>query len=570
MPQPDIRLRQLLSSRKGAWSLSLLLGWITLIAVLGLLAVSGWFITASAAAGLLVAGAYSFDFFRPAALIRLAAMTRTAGRYAERLSSHNAVLALLQDLRCRVFGRLAASPVNALQSSARQQHRLVADIDLLDRFPLSVVAPWFWASSILVLLLAFYTWLAPQLLLAALAGLVPGWLLLPLLTGQQVARLARLDADKAEERRVFLLHSLQLRVSLVIWQQWHDRQQKFAALDADYLEHQAAQTMASSRLLLWQHWALALGFLLMLWVAEPLLASGELQLPWLVAALLAYLGFYEVVAPLTASFIALGLSQAARDRLNQLGRTQITAASMAQPQLFAPALSLQHLQVAYAGARRFVLELQAGDILLITGPSGSGKSSLLETLAGHLPPLQGRCLLGGQEYSNSSAASAIGYLPQHFDLFNLSLAQNLRLGVPAATDAELWQALEQVALADWARAQPLQLDTPLGEHAVAVSGGQARRIALARLLLRRQPLLLLDEPFAGLDAGSASRVLRSVCQHQRGGVLVIVSHDVPAGMEQWGRVRRLVFGVGDGWRQWHQPYVASAQSLRDGDSSSIL
>ncbi|MFA5678848.1 MAG: ATP-binding cassette domain-containing protein [Pseudomonas sp.] len=546
MPPSDIRLRQLLASRKGAWSLSLLLGWITLIAVLGLLAVSGWFITASAAAGLLVAGAYSFDFFRPAALIRLAAMTRTAGRYAERLSSHHAVLALLQDLRCRVFGRLAANPASTLQSSARQQHRLVADIDLLDRFPLSVVAPWFWASSILVLLLAFYSWLSPQLLYAALAGLVSGWLLLPLLTGQQVARLARLDADKAEERRVFLLHSLQLRVPLVIWQQWQNRQQKFAALDADYLQHQAAQTIASSRLLLWQHWALALGFLLMLWVAGPLLASGQLQLPWLVAALLAYLGFYEVVAPLTTSFIALGLSQAARDRLNQLGQTQAPASAalnpLAQAGQLAPQLSLQQLQVVHAGERRFDLELQAGDILLVTGPSGSGKSSLLETLAGHLPPLQGRCLFDGQAYDSSSAAGMIGYLPQQFDLFNLGLAQNLRLGVPAATDAELWQVLEQVALADWAKAQPLQLDTPLGEHAVAVSGGQARRIALARLLLRRQPLLLLDEPFAGLDTDSASRVLHSICQHQQDSILVLVSHDVPPGLEQFQeRVQQLHF-----------------------------
>lgn len=546
MPPPDIRLRQLLASRKGAWSLSLLLGWITLIAVLGLLAVSGWFITASAAAGLLVAGAYSFDFFRPAALIRLAAMTRTAGRYAERLSSHHAVLALLQDLRCRVFGRLAANPVSTLQSSARQQHRLVADIDLLDRFPLSVVAPWFWASSILVLLLAFYSWLSPQLLYAALAGLVPGWLLLPLLTGQQIARLARLDADKAEERRVFLLHSLQLRVPLVIWQQWQGRQQKFAALDADYLQHQAAQSIASSRLLLWQHWALALGFLLMLWVAGPLLISGQLQLPWLVAALLAYLGFYEVVAPLTASFIALGLSQAARDRLNQLGRTQAPESAglspLAQTEQRTTQLSLQQLEVTHASERRFDLELQAGDILLVTGPSGSGKSSLLETLAGHLPPLQGRCLLDGQAYDSNSAAGLIGYLPQQFDLFNLSLAQNLRLGVPAASDAELWQVLEQVALADWARAQPLQLDTPLGEHALAVSGGQARRIALARLLLRRQPLLLLDEPFAGLDADSASRVLHSICQHQQDGILVLVSHDVPPGLDPFqDRVQRLCF-----------------------------
>ncbi len=540
MSAHKLHLRQLLASRKGAWSLSLLLGWITLIAVLGLLAISGWFITASAGAGLLMAGAYSFDFFRPAALIRLAAITRTAGRYAERLSSHNAVLGLLQDLRCQVFGRLAANPASTLQSSARQQHRLVADIDLLDRFPLSVVAPWFWASSIVLLLLAFYAWLAPQLLYAALLGLLPGWLLLPLLTGQKAAQLARLDADKAEERHVFLLQSLQLRVPLVIWRQWQLRQQQFSALDQDYMQHQQRQALASSKLLLWQHWALAAGFLLMLWVAQPLLVSGELQLPWLVAALLAYLGFYEIVAPLTASFIALGLSQAARDRLNQLGSTDSSQPSLQLDT--APVLHLAGLQVAHAGARQFSLELKAGDILLITGASGSGKSSLLETLAGYLPPLQGQCLLNGQQYDSSSAAGLIGYLPQQFDLFNLSLAQNLRLGVPAASDAELWQVLEQVALANWARAQPLQLDTPLGEHALAVSGGQARRIALARLLLRRQPLLLLDEPFAGLDADSASQVLHSICQHQQDGILVLVSHDVPSGLEQFqGRVQRLYF-----------------------------
>lgn len=535
----DLRLRQLLSSRKGAWSLSLLLGWITFIAVLGLLATSGWFITASAAAGLLVAGAYSFDFFRPAAIIRLAAMTRTAGRYAERLSSHNAVLALLEDLRRLVFGRLAANfDNNPRYSSARQQHRLVADIDLLDRFPLSVTAPWFWACSILALLLAFYWWLAPQLMLAALIGLLPGWLLLPLMTGQAVARLARQDAQLAEERRVFLLQSLQLRVPLVIWRQWHNRQRAFLEQDLDYLQHQHRQQSASSRLLLWQHWALAAGLLAMLWVATPLLATQQLQLPWLVAALLAYLGFYEVLAPLTSSFIALGLSQAARDRLNQLGHT---ASPAEQPlHLTEPVqLELKNLQVSHAGEQRFDLQLQAGDILLVTGPSGSGKTSLLETLAGYLPALQGQCQLNGQSYRAQQLHGLLGYLPQQFDLFNLSLADNLRLGTPKATDAQLWQALEQVNLAEWAKAQPLQLNTPLGEHAIAVSGGQARRIALARLLLRRQALMLLDEPFAGLDKKTAALVLHAVSAHQRSGILVIVSHDVPTELLAMDRVKKL-------------------------------
>ncbi len=532
----DLRLSQLLSSRKAAWSLSLLLGWVTFIAVLGLLAASGWFITASAAAGLLVAGAYSFDFFRPAAIIRLAAITRTAGRYAERLSSHNAVLGLLEDLRCRVFARLASGD-QQLHSSAQQQHRLVTDIDLLDRFPLSVTAPWFWACSILALLLAFYYWLSPELMLAALVGLLPGWLLLPLLTGQAVARLARQDAQLAEERRIFLLQSLQLRVQLVIWRQWQARQQNFLHQDLHYLQHQQQQQIASSRLLLWQHWALASGLLLMLWTAIPLLEQQQIQLPWLVAGLLAYLGFYEVLAPLTASFIALGLSQAARDRLNQLGQPQTT--SLQTLQTTGPVqLELKRLQVRYATSQQFDLQLQAGDILLVTGSSGTGKSSLLETIAGQQQPLQGQCLLNGQNYNAQQLNGQLGYLPQQFDLFNLSLAQNLRLGVANTTDEQLWQALEKVGLADWARQQPLQLQTPLGEHAVAVSGGQARRIALARFLLRQQPVLLLDEPLAGLDATTAALILEAVSQHQQEGILIIVSHDVPEKLLAQKRVKR--------------------------------
>lgn len=537
MQPSDLRLRQLMSSRKAAWSLSFVLGLVTLIAVLGLLAISGWFITASAAAGLLMAGAYQFDFFRPAALIRLAAMTRTAGRYGERLSSHHAVLALLQDLRCRLFARLAARPLSSQLSSARQQHRLVADIDLLDRFPLSVVAPWFWASSMLALLLAFFYWLAPLLMYAALPGLLLGWGLLPLLTGQATLRLAQQDVSQAEQRRVFLLQSLQLRSQLVIWQQWDRRQQDFAQRDASYLHHQQRQQLNSSRLLLWQHLALAAGLLAMLWVAPPLLQQGTLTLPWLVAALLAYLGFYEVLAPLTASFMALGLSQAARDRLNGLNQPSTTEpASLINDSSQPTTLQLKELQVQHAQMPALSLQLGPGDILLITGASGAGKTSLLETLAGYLPAESGEVLLDKHSYSAASARQHIGYLPQDFDLFNLSLADNLRLGVANSSKAQLWQALEQVALSDWAQQLPLRLNTPLGEHAIAVSGGQARRIALARLLLRQQPLLLLDEPFAGLDAVTASQVLKSICRHQQQGILIIVSHDLPEGLSASGQL----------------------------------
>ena len=158
MNQP-IALSRLLKSRFENWLIALLLGALTLFSAIALLAVSGWFITASAIAGLSVTSAYLFDYFRPAAMIRFFAITRTAGRYAERVTSHNAALGLLKDLRCQVFAWLTRKPVSFARqtevNSAQQMHRLVADIDRLDHFPLQVISPWCWASVIVLAFLIF-------------------------------------------------------------------------------------------------------------------------------------------------------------------------------------------------------------------------------------------------------------------------------------------------------------------------------------------------------------------------------------------------------------------------------
>ena len=120
-------------------------------------------------------------------------------------------------------------------------------------------------------------------------------------------------------------------------------------------------------------------------------------------------------------------------------------------------------------------------------------------------------------------------MPQQLDIFDRSLASNLRLADPHASDEQLWQVLADVALADWAQEQN-GLDTALGEYGAQISGGQARRIALARLLLAQRPNLLLDEPFAGLDSTSSYQVLAALRKRQANGILMIVSHhemDIP-------------------------------------------
>lgn len=527
VPAPDrsIRLRSLLQSRGKAWFLALLLGLVTLLAAATLLALSGWFISAAALAGLASVGAYGFDYFRPAAIIRLCAIGRTAGRYAERLTSHYAALGLLKDLRVHSFTTLAQQQQSTRHSADTLQH-LVGDIDLLDQFPLKVIAPWLWAVSLTALVLLFWYLLAPSLLVAAAPCLLLA-LALPLLTVRRAKALAQQDTSTTTQRRTQLLEPLSMLTSLLLWQRWADKISQFSALDQTYLNLQLCQQQLISRTALVQQSLLALSLLALLWQGSALVANNLLSVPLLLAAMLALWALHEVLLPLCQSFIALGLSSAARDRLNRL--TDVTAATaLNKPEPAAPlCLNVNRLSARQSGAlvgpSQLSFNLQSGEVLLVSGASGSGKTTLLQALANQLA-FSGDINLNGLPYAEWQLSNTVGYLPQQPDLFDLTLAQNLRLGAPDATEQQLWQVLDDVALSDWVKSQPQQLDTVIGEYGAAVSGGQARRIALARLLLTQRPVLLLDEPFAGLDPATTAHLLNTLLARQRSGLLLIVSH----------------------------------------------
>ena len=533
MSRQDIRLRDLWQSRRGMWAVAWLLGAVTLLATVALLAVSGWFISAAAAGVAALSTAYMFDYFRPGAIIRALAIVRTAGRYGERLASHNAVLALLRDLRVRFFGRLAVAPGRADVVSAGSMHRLTSDIDLLDQWPLRFLMPWLWA---LLLQTAFVLWLllaAPALLLYVLPALLLAGVVLPALAAWRGMALARQDTQAAEERRRRLLMPLSLITSLLLWRRWADCETSFLEADAEYGRQQLRQQQWASAYVWLQQCALALLVGLLLWQGWPLLESGALSVPVLLAMVLAVFGLNEVFTPLAAQFMALGFSSAARDRLNAVGSAkpaaEKAAAGWPQGGLIFSAENISAKKAgALNGAENINFVLESGQALLIAGPSGAGKSTLLDVLAGELAPLQGRLKLNGRDFADFLPSDEVGYLAQQVDIFDLTLAENLRLGKAGADDDALWRVLEKVQLADWARAQPQGLQTRLGEYGAAVSGGQARRIALARLLLKPRALLLLDEPFAGLDAATREVVSAMLLQEQAQGLLIVVSHQPPA------------------------------------------
>ncbi|WP_163575157.1 thiol reductant ABC exporter subunit CydC [Halomonas faecis] len=536
-PASAIRLRDLLRLRRGGWALAFVIGAATLLAVVALLAISGWFITAAAAAGVASVALLGFDYFRPAALIRLCAIVRTAGRYGERLASHHAALGLLKDLRCRLFdalGRRTPGAAQASTGSAATMHRLVTDIDQLDRFVLSALLPWGWAGLLALVVMGMLAWLDPTLLLAALPGLLLAWLGLPLLTLWQGSRLARRDAELGEARREALVEPLAAITPLLLWGRWGDVHRRVAEHDRRCLDHQERQQRLASRVGALQQVALGGAIVAVLWWGVPLLSESGLSVALLLAAVLVLLGLGEILAPLAGSFVSLGASLAARDRLNALvaeppgvPESPTAVAGTGPP---SPPWSLEldgigaRIPGALNGPEGIDLVLGAGEALCLRGPSGCGKSTLLQVLAGELAPSAGKCRLNGRGLNEWRLNEVIGYLPQQWDLFDMSLAANLRLGDAEAGDEALWQMLDELALGEWARRLPQGLATPLGEYGAAVSGGQARRIALARLLLARRPILLLDEPLVGLDAVCRERVLATVRRRQGDGILVVVSH----------------------------------------------
>jgi len=533
------RLTQLFSTQLDKWLIAACLAMMTALSVIGLLMTSGWFISAAAMTGMVALGSHSFNYLVPAAIIRVMAMVRTAGRYGEMMVSHHAVFGLLQRLRVRFFNQFSRLPLANLSitlQSTHAMHRLTHDIDVLNELPLRVVSPWLVATtaSLLVATLLYQYEVNPMLIAIFL---IAGLMLPAMLTWRSIKH-ALAHQALAESRRVSLLNPLSALTHLLIWQRWQSELTAFNSFDTQHTHQQKRIQRAQSLVMLIMQWLIAavLVGLLVGFYHTPLVIS----VPMLLALFLGIMGMTDLLAPLVTHSLALGNSLAAKHQLNELlnpllqpnhhlnhdlAPLPIDVARLDAPLTLTINQLAGKMPEAIVGFKAISLTATQGIPVLITGRSGAGKSTLLQVLAHELAPQQGSIELNGRDWLALQNTPALtGYLGQQIDIFDQTLATNLRLGNADASDEQLWQVLGKVGLKDWARNQPLQLQTPLGEYGQAISGGQARRIALARLLLSSKKILLLDEPFAGLDKKSREALWQMLVQHQQQGILIIVTH----------------------------------------------
>lgn len=520
------RLSSLIVPIVGYWALACLLGVLTALCVLGLLMVSGWFISMAAWSGLVMAGSHAFNYLAPSAMIRTFAIGRTAGRYGELLVAHQAVFSLLQQLRVQFFEAFAKLDNHQRQhlGSSTAQYRLVQDIDTLSEFVLRFVNPWVVALALgLVVASLFAYW-------------VSAWLVLPILMAYVgiawvsvgTRRLVEQVQAHQELRHVWLNQRLFATTQLLVWGRWQALGEQFFNIDSQLGQLLRRQQMISTGL---RAWVQGCGMVLFVGVMIEASQNPKMTVPWLLALVFGVFVWTEWVAGLTNEPFAYTKSHLAQRSLNTLLSSPTTPKTKPPPADFdwhIQALSAKQPSAIF-GLKNINAVIKQGTPLVITGVSGGGKSTLLDVMAGELVAQSGQMQLLGKA-GECVAVEAVdwgdglGYLGQRVDIFDKSLADNLRLAKPDASDDELYQVLSWVGLDGWVANQPAKLDTALGEYGTAVSGGQARRIALARLLLTPKKVLLLDEPFAGLDTATRQQLWQFLKQKQQHGILVVVSH----------------------------------------------
>lgn len=520
--------------------------WLVLGGVVSLAALAAGVALMTLSGGLVAGVAVGAGLAAAPFALRVLGPARVILRYLERLLSHDALFRALADLRVWFFRGLARHGAGGLgfRHAGDALARLVNDVEALDGVYLRVMLPLAGAVvllPVLVVLLSRGGWgLALGVaVLFALAAFV-----LPLRAARVAAAAGDRLAAAAGGLRVACLDALQgmreVRVFAAEGRVLATVQAREAVLLA--AQHDLAGRAA---------WAGAAALLCGQAAILAVLARAGAHPAAIALLLFVTVAAFEAVGGLPRAGVAAGQAVAAARRVLEAAEGPPPVADPVQPARLPAGNTLRFEGVRFAWAPDrppvfdgLTLEVPQGSRVALLGPSGAGKSTLAALALKVAAPQQGRVLLGGTDIADLPAAAVrarIGWLSQATHLFDDTVRANLLLARPDADDAALWGALEAAQIAEAVRTLPGRLDGWVGESGARLSGGQGRRLALARALLSPAPVLILDEPCAGLDAETERAFLTTLNAVAEGRSLVLIAHRL-TGVERLDRIWRLSGG----------------------------
>ncbi len=527
---------RLLKPNRYGWLGALLLSLLTVATGLGLIALSGSFITASALAGIAAPDgvAVAFNFMQPAVQIRLLAMVRTASGYAERLLAHHLTFHYLAELRVWFFRQLLTQN-NSLSVGHRSGEILTVmsrHIDALDQLPLRLIVPGLSALLLIsasVIGLGMFSWIL-SVCIALIALLL--CLVLPFM-------LNRLNRDHAagfsqcySQYKALQTQMLQGVQDLCVFQAYDGFANRLNQLAQQLAHDRSRSQLLNAGGAAFNGLIVQAGVILVAIAGSVWVGHENMDAAVYVMLVLLVLSLSEWLSGIGQGLGAFAEAQTAATAIRSFVPSDSVGVS--EPQLQIPpeqgVIELQNLHFSYPGRLPVFdgidLNIQPKEKIALLGGNGEGKTTLLHLICGLLDGHPGQIIYDGKAlnaYHRNTYIQRFGLLSQHSKIFTGTVWDNLKLAKPEADESELYPVLQQVGLESLANTGQ-GLNRWLGEGCLQLSTGEARRLALARVLLKNPAILLLDEPTENLDRHTEQKLLSVIDEWAQDKTVILVTH----------------------------------------------
>jgi thiol reductant ABC exporter CydC subunit len=515
-------------------------GLLVTLSTIGLAGTSAWLIVRSAQEPAVL------SLTVPMGLVQLFALSKAAGRYVERTQTHRSALGVMGHVRASVARLLEPLvPAGLGPNSADVVDVVVRDVDRVQDLLTAVAGPLLTSMFAGLVAVAVAGVIVPWTALTLFAGLLATAVVLPLLAAR-VGESSANEMDLVRSEMVSLFdRAAQGGDEYVMAGASVSLERELATLEDRFdkaLHGRTAMMGVISGLT-----TLISGLCVIAVVALTAVALRQGQVGPALVAVPALLGVsaLELVGGVAPSLVGFRGDRVALVRLEALANVEAPVKEPAEPGAMdsaADELVATGLTRTFDGHQvlsNISFDLARGDVVMLGGPSGGGKTTFARLLAKFLDPDDGSLRIGSSPYEDllsRQVRERVGFVDDAPHVFATSLAGNLRIAKPTATVEELEAALEAAGLSQLLVTMPEGLDTRLGGSATGLSGGEQRRLGVARELLVRRPIVIFDEPTEGLDEETATKVMSSIVERYRDGAVLVISH---WGTDQVNATRRV-------------------------------